>query len=145
MFPLKCVVVPVDLSEASGVAIATALQLVAKPADVHVLYVEYPSRAFSPAGEWGPLPPGEHLGDDAQALLAAYLCKHNFEGVTTHVEIGDPGTAIAEYAKQHEAGLIVIASHGYHGFKRLVHGSDTESLIRHGDCAILVLHRSADE
>jgi nucleotide-binding universal stress UspA family protein len=144
-FPMQCVVVPIDFSESSNAGIATALQLVAKPSDVHVVYVVLPSSTYSPAGEWAPLPPGEHLGDDAERRLADYAKEHDFDGVTLHVEFGDPGTAIADYAAKQRAGLIVIASHGYHGFKRLMLGSVTENLIRHCQCAILVLHRHAEE
>lgn len=144
-FPMKCVVVPIDFSESTSAGIATALQLVAKPADVHVLYSVVPSSTFSPAGEWAPLPPGEHLGDDARQRLADYLREHHFDGVTMHIEFGDPGTAIADYALKQHADLIVISSHGYHGFKRIALGSVTESLIRHCQCAILVLHRHDEE
>jgi nucleotide-binding universal stress UspA family protein len=142
---MKCVVVPIDFSQSSSAGIATALQLVAEPSDVHVVYVELTSSTFSPAGEWAPLQPGERLGDDGRKLMADYLRKHHFDGVTLHVEFGDPGTAISDYARKVHADLIVICSHGYHGFKRLVHGSVTESLIRHCDCAILVLHRSDEK
>jgi nucleotide-binding universal stress UspA family protein len=141
---MKCVVVPIDLSdlsESSAAAVAAALELVLHPADVHVLHVFLPSSSFSPEGEWAPLQPGEVLGSASRTQLADYLQQHHFEGVTQAVQFGDPATAVADYSQKQNADLIVIPSHGYHGIKRMMLGSVAEQLIRHCDCAVLVLHR----
>lgn len=45
--PKKTVLVPVDLSTASVDALQTAIQLVAQPKDVHVLYVTSPEGLLS--------------------------------------------------------------------------------------------------
>lgn len=141
LFPMKCVVVPIDLSESSAAAVAAALELVSQPGDVHVLHVVLPSSSFSPEGEWAPLGEGETVGSASRQRLADYLQQHHFAGVTQDVRFGDPGTAVADYAQKQSADLIVIPSHGYHGFKRMMLGSVAEHLIRHCDCAVLVLHR----
>jgi nucleotide-binding universal stress UspA family protein len=141
VFPVKCVVVPIDFSESSAAAVVTALELVSKPADVHVLHAVLPSSTFSPTGEWAPLRQGEVVGTVSRNELAAYLEKHNFSGVTQAIEVGDPASIVAAYARKHEADLIVVPSHGYHGVKRMVMGSVAEQIIRHCECAVLVLHR----
>jgi len=141
LFPMKCVVVPTDLSESSAAAVSAALELVSQPADVHVLHVVLPSSNFSPEGEWAPLGEGEVVGSASRQRLADYLQQHHVEGVTQVVQFGDPGTAVADYAQKQNADLIVIPSHGYHGIKRMLLGSVAEQLIRHCDCAVLVLHR----
>jgi nucleotide-binding universal stress UspA family protein len=140
--PLKCVVVPIDLSESSVAAVAAALELVSSPANVHVLHVVLPSSTFSPEGEWAPLRPGEVVGTLSHKELEEFLERHQFERVTPAIEFGDPASMVAAYARKHHADMIVIPSHGYHGLKRMVLGSVAEQIIRHCDCAVLVLHRS---
>jgi nucleotide-binding universal stress UspA family protein len=141
MFPVKCVVVPIDFSGSSVAAVATALELVLNPADVHVLHAVLPSSTTSPTGEWAPLREGEVVGTASQLELAAYLEKHHFGGVTQATDVGDPASIVAAYARKHQAGLIVVPSHGYHGIKRMFMGSVAEQIIRHCECAVLVLHR----
>jgi nucleotide-binding universal stress UspA family protein len=141
VFPLKCVVVPIDFSEPSAAAVATALELVSKPADVHALHAVLPSSTFSPTGEWAPLREGEVVGTLSRKELADYLDQHHFEGLTQAIEVGDPASVVAAYARKHAADLIVVPSHGYHGIKRMIVGSVAEQIIRHCECAVLVLHR----
>ncbi len=141
VFPVKCVVVPIDFSESAAAAVATALELVSSPADVHVLHAILPSSTFSPTGEWAPLREGEVVGTVSRNELAEYLEKHNFSGVTQATEVGDPASVVGAYARKHQADLIVLPSHGYHGVKRLIMGSVAEQIIRHCECAVLVLHR----
>ena len=118
-----------------------ALELVSNAADVHVLHAILPSSTFSPTGEWAPLREGEIVGTVSRNELAAYLEEHNVSGVTQAVEVGDPASVVAAYARKHQADLIVVPSHGYHGIKRMVMGSVAEQIIRHCECAVLVLHR----
>ena len=66
-------------------------------------------------------------------------------GATLAVLFGNPGLEIADYAKNIQADLIVIPSHGYHGVKRFVLGSVAERVIRHAECSVLVLRRSDAE
>jgi nucleotide-binding universal stress UspA family protein len=114
---------------------------VSNPAEVHVLHAVLPSSTSSPTGEWAPLREGEVVGTVSQHELAAFLEKHDFSGVTQATDVGDPASVVAAYARKHQADLIVVPSHGYHGIKRMVLGSVAEQIIRHCECAVLVLHR----
>jgi nucleotide-binding universal stress UspA family protein len=142
LFPVKCIVVPIDFSDSSVTAVAAALELVSDSAQVHVLHVVLPSSTFSPEGEWAPLQKGEIVGTVSRTELADYLARNHLEGTTQAIEVGDPASTVAAYAKEHRADLIVIPSHGYHGIKRMIMGSVAEQIIRHSECAVLVLHRS---
>ena len=139
-FPKKNVVVPIDFSDNSLEAIRTALELVTEPTDVHVVHVVVPLDAMSPGVLWGTV-------DDSSRKMAVerhtdeYLEKHECIGVTRDVLVGDPGGQITKYAKESGCELIVIPSHGYHGFKRLLLGSVAERVIRHAECPVLVLRR----
>lgn len=138
--PKKPVVVPVDFSGSSVDAVGTALELVDQPSDVHVLHVVLPLGNMSSGMDWGAMDDRsreaaveEHFGE--------FLESHGFTGVTTIVRVGDPGLEIADYAKDASSGLIVIPSHGHHGVKRMLLGSVAERVIRHAECAVLVLRR----
>ena len=47
--------------------------------------------------------------------------------------------AILATAKKHKCDLIVMASHGYRGIKRLLLGSETQQVLTHGTIPVLVL------
>jgi nucleotide-binding universal stress UspA family protein len=59
--------------------------------------------------------------------------------VETHVEIGEPAQALLNVAKQCQADLIVVGSHGRSGIGRLLLGSVSESVLRHAPCSVLVV------
>jgi nucleotide-binding universal stress UspA family protein len=141
VFPVQCIVAPVDFSESSVAAVATALELASAPAGVHVLHVVLPTSSSSPTGEWAPLKEGEVTGTQPREELFNFLERNHFAGVTAAVEFGDPASVVAAYAQKHHADLIVLAAHGYHGLQRMIHGSTTERIIRHCECATFVLHR----
>lgn len=137
--PKKTVLVPVDFSTSSADALQTAMQLVAQPKDLHVLYVTSPE---------GLLPVDGIATHDAHAhahaaarQLSTFLADHHASEVTPIVREGDPGLMIADYAAESHADLIVMPSHGYHGVTRVLLGSVTERVLRHAKCPILVLRR----
>lgn len=137
--PKKTVLVPVDFSTASADALQTAMQLVAQPKDLHVLYVTSPVTLLSVEG-WAT--------DDAPARaqaaaqqLSKFLAGHHASEVTQLIREGDPGLMIADYADESHTDLIVMPSHGYHGVARVLLGSVTERVLRHAKCPILVLRR----
>jgi len=140
--PKKCVVVPIDFSEHSLTAITTALELVARPADVHVLHVLMASVDRDLLTEWAPLPDDETWDAAGRKHLAEFLKTHGIADVVEEVCLGDPGFAITDYAQRQQAELIVIPSHGYQGMKRLLLGSVADRVIRYSHCPVLVLRRT---
>lgn len=139
--PKKSVVVPVDFSDYSIVAIQTALEFVSSPSDVHVIHVILPLEMINVGEVWV----AEDVASRKSAAnehLSKYLREHGLTGVTAIVHEGDPGLQIADYAKSVAADLIVIPSHGRHGFQRMLLGSVSERVLRHADCQILMLRRS---
>jgi len=57
------------------------------------------------------------------------------------VRFGDPGHEIVEYAREIEAGLVVMASHGQSALRHLLIGSVAERVVRLAHCPVLVLKR----
>lgn len=139
-FPKKTVVVPVDFSESSADAVTTALQLVERPEDVHVVHILLPLDYMSPGVVFETVSEQSRL-DSTRKFCTEFLQKHGAAGVKVAIDQGDPGLGVTDYAKKVHAELIVIPSHGYHGVKRFVLGSVAERVIRHADCPVLVLRR----
>ena len=54
-------------------------------------------------------------------------------------ESGDARTVIVEQALSMKADLIVIGTHGHRGFRRLLLGSVTESMLREAPCPVLTV------
>jgi nucleotide-binding universal stress UspA family protein len=67
--------------------------------------------------------------------------KQGVEADTESVEapLGPVGAAIAEYAEQWPADLIVIGTHGRRGIRRLVMGSDAEYVVRTAPVPVLLV------
>jgi nucleotide-binding universal stress UspA family protein len=138
--PKSRVVVPVDFSEGSVDAIKTALDLVSQPAALHLLHILLPLDTLAPGTVWGTLDDGQRL-QKSDEHFQEFLKTNGLGDLHGVVRIGDPGWEIAEYARTKQAELIVIPSHGYHGFKRVLLGSVAERVIRHASCPVLVLRR----
>jgi nucleotide-binding universal stress UspA family protein len=72
-------------------------------------------------------------GVDKAAKAKAVSCK----GVTVKSDV--VSDAIIAAAKKHKADLIVMASHGRKGIKRLLLGSETQQVLTHSHIPVLVL------
>ena len=63
--------------------------------------------------------------------------------VSHSVLTGVPDREIVRYAKDYDADLIVVGTHGYGPFKRLILGSVADRVIRQALCAVLIVPPSA--
>ncbi len=78
----------------------------------------------------------------AKQALDAVQKSAKSKGVTTKVVTVKPDVvsdAIIAAAKKHKADLIVMASHGRKGIKRLLLGSETQQVLTHSHIPVLVL------
>lgn len=137
---LTAVVVPIDFSEDSVVAIQTGLERVANPAALHVVHVLAPldMSASTLQREYLSGHPREEI---VQTRMKEIIKEAGAEGAQAIILEGDPGLETASYADKIRAQLIVVPSHGFHGVKRLLLGSTAERIIRHAHCSVLVLRR----
>ncbi len=62
--------------------------------------------------------------------------------VTTEVLHGSPESRIVETAEEMGADLIVVGSHGYNRWERLLLGSVSDSVVHHAPCSVLVVRSS---
>jgi len=139
--PKKTILVPTDFSEPSVEAIQTALELVDDPSNVHVLHVLSEIEHSSPAVLFGDFDEAARK-QRAGEFLGEFLVRHRLSGLTELVQVGNPGIVISDYAKQANAELIVMPSHGHHGLRRILLGSVAERVLHHAECPVLVLRRA---
>ena len=64
--------------------------------------------------------------------------------VTTEVLNGSPESQIVEIAEKMKADLIIVGSHGYNTWERLLLGSVSDSVVHHAPCSVLVVRGSGD-
>lgn len=120
MLRMKTILVPVDLSVPSMLVVQYAGVLAGSfDASVTLLY----------AGATG-----DELSQRLQALARTEfgpLC------LSTVVLKGDPARVIVDYARSEGVGLIVMSTHGYGPFRRLLLGSVTTKVLDATDCPVL--------
>jgi len=75
-----------------------------------------------------------------QALGAARLADANWH---TRAVIGDAAEAILDQAEREGTDLIALATHGRHGWDRLLHGSVTRTLLHRTTVPLLILRGAA--
>ena len=142
------VVAPVDFSEASREALRLASALAAdRGSALHALHVvEWPT-SLPPYLVGVALPALPEILERAQAELARFVAdlgaaEAGGEGVVTAVRVrlgGLAASAVADYAREVAAGLVVLSTHGRTGIGRLLLGSVTERVVRLAPCPVLTV------
>jgi nucleotide-binding universal stress UspA family protein len=136
IFGQSLVVVPVDFSAEADKAMDYALQVTSVD-KIHAVHVAAPLVVYEPAVY--EIISDSERSDRLHESLAKRYSNLKYKGIKFEVLFGDPGQRIAEYAKEIEAGLIVMPSHGRTGLSHLLIGSVAERVVRLAPCPVLVL------
>ena len=144
----KRILVATDGSPLSQKAVTSAIALAAlSGAELVALTVvpRYPTNYFDGAAVFTP----EDIGrierqwtEAAQTTLDTIAKQAEASGVkirTATVSADLVAEAIIGAAKKHQCDMIVMASHGRQGIKRLLLGSETQHVLTHSDLPVLVL------
>ncbi len=134
----KSVLVPIDFSELSYEAIAPAREYVEDESALKLIHVLTPLHPADPAAMWNTLD-NEQRKQKVKSFLGSKLGEMGYKEIQIEVAIGDPSTHIVDYAKEIEADLIVMPSHGHKGVSRFLLGSVAERVVRLSPCPVLVL------
>ncbi|MDR1269762.1 MAG: universal stress protein [Planctomycetaceae bacterium] len=134
----RIIVVPLDLSEFSLKALDAARQLVEDKAAIRVLHILPQLDTAEPSAFWRPVD-DESRSLQTRAAMSAFLQEHGYEKMNITVRTGDPGTQIALFADDINAGLIVIPSHGRGMLTKMLLGSTTDRVVHLAHCPVLVL------
>jgi nucleotide-binding universal stress UspA family protein len=64
--------------------------------------------------------------------------------ITTSSAVGSPESKIVGAAESLNANLIIMGSHGYNTWERLLLGSVSDSVIHHAPCSVLVVRNPGE-
>ena len=146
---LKKILVPIDFSPASTRAFSYALRFAEEfDAELTLLYVlvPAPSRSFAAIPGERAFSKSELSGTEKnlRALIASTR-NGSVQRIRSTMRIGVPSHEIVEMAKDAHIDLIVIATHGYTGWKHFCIGSTAERVVRGAPCPVLVVREKERE
>lgn len=64
--------------------------------------------------------------------------------LSTEILFGSPDSRIVETAEEMKTDLIIIGSHGYKQWERLLLGSVSDSVVHHAHCSVMVVRTAAE-
>lgn len=141
---MKCehILVPIDFSrdaeQALGYAIGLAQQFQARLTLLHAIYVPEAAEVNLAAYL-------EKVESEAEREIAA--CRKRAEdagvAVDTLIVRGVPSHTIVEKARDRQADLIAMGTHGRTGLQHLLIGSVAERVVRLAPCPVMVIPREA--
>jgi|RhiMetdeSRZDD1v2_1073273.scaffolds.fasta_scaffold66228_3 nucleotide-binding universal stress UspA family protein len=149
MFSIQKILLPVEFSERCfGAARHLAHPLVKHfNSETTILHVMSPYYDFGTAELASPSPRDfiTHKQAQAKQNLDAFLSEDfGTESVKRVLLEGDPARKIVEYAQAEHSDLIVMPTHGYGPFRRLLLGSVTSKVLHDTDCPVLTAAHTAN-
>ena len=146
---LKKILVPIDFSPPSKNAFKYALRFAEEfGGDLTLLYVLEPQSMADSMGipEVSTFVESDIVaaGKNLRSLIASNR-KGKIERPRWKVRAGLPAHEIVEAAKEMDVDLIIIATHGYTGWKHFCIGSTAERVVRAAPCPVLVVREKEHE
>jgi nucleotide-binding universal stress UspA family protein len=154
MLPFRRILMTTDFSETSLEAFPVAVEIAshfdAELLLVHILPVDTPTPwDIPPYADFGlaslPLPAYEsQVREEVERRISMVAAKH-VHGVKVRglVGRGDAAGEINRMATAENADLIVLATHGWTGWRHLVFGSVAEKVLREAPCPVLSVRSPA--
>lgn len=145
MLKIKRILCPIDFSEASLKGLQEAVRYaVAFNAELHLVHIAY--NGIPLAGDavgYLAVPPEvyEMPRRNAEQKLREMADELNERGVRTSYTVGtgEAGLEIVRLAADMQIDLIVLATHGWTGWKRILFGSVAEKVVRYARCRVLTV------
>jgi nucleotide-binding universal stress UspA family protein len=130
----KCCAIVVA-PEKTTIKIVSVFEVV-EPLDISI------SPEFSQELEASAQKKAKEFASQAEAQIRERFPDINLE---TQISTGAPDQILIETAREWQADLIVIGSHGQGFWRRMLLGSITDSLVHHAPCSVLVVRRKEKE
>jgi nucleotide-binding universal stress UspA family protein len=139
MFPIAKILVPIDFSERASRAVRFAVPVAERfHSEILLLHVLPPYREYGAMELTGAMT--DILASrrqDAEQSIAAFLHQELVAHRVRRILLdGDPAREIVECARREEAGLMVMPTHGYGPFRRMLLGSVTAKVLHDADCPV---------
>jgi nucleotide-binding universal stress UspA family protein len=144
----KKILAPIDFSPASRNGLNYALHFAEEfGAELILLYVLEPPISASFVAIPGAIAFSETDFAKAENNLRSLVAsvRHQNEEPGWEVRVGIPSHEIVEAAKEADVDLIVIATHGYTGWRHFCIGSTAERVVRAAPCPVLVVREKEQE
>lgn len=139
---MKKIIVPIDFSEHSEYALKTAAKLAKKSnAELLVLHMLELSDIILTESDSQQQQKAVFFLKLVEQKFEAFLDKDylkdvNLTPIVKHYKVF---SEVNDVAKEHDADLIVMGSHGTSGFKEFFVGSNTERVVRNSETPVLVI------
>jgi len=144
MLPLKKILFPTDFSEPSYEALKAANELALHFSSqllvLHVIH-PFPIVPAEPAPTFNVSQVLQEMETSATQALQT-LVEEKVKGsikTSTFTIHGNPADEIVQLADEERVDVIVIATHGLTGWRRLVFGSVAERVVRQARCPVLTI------
>lgn len=141
MLAIKHILLPTDFSDASELALSTALDF-ARVFGAHLTLMHVstvPGTVYAEAVPW-PVEEMEKAARHALDALQARVSKLHADNETIlQVGVGPEWQRILDVAKDGNVDLVVMGTHGRHGLSRLVLGSVAEKIVRLSPVPVLTV------
>ena len=146
---LKKILVPTDFSVMSKQAVQYALRFAKKfGCEVVLLHVIEPESVIAgtpvAVGVFAQ-PEEDTIAAEAELAALAASSHNHLNSVTSRVRIGHAPNEITKAAKDLDADLIVIATHGYTSWRHMCIGATAERVVRTAPCPVLVVREKEHE
>lgn len=144
MAPVTRVLCPVDFSDASRHALDHAVMIAGWfRSPLTLMHVRHPAFVMEPPILFAQVAdqPPDAL-DDVEVRLQAWLAPVRAAGITCDVlavEGHNTAACIVDAVRRDGADLIVMGTHGRHGFERLLLGSVAERVVRTAPCPVVTV------
>lgn len=136
MLTVHTILVPIDFSERADYAFQVACSLAqAHRANLVLVHVAH----LSGPGGLSMVPAAADVQDALWDKLNALRPSDPQISVTRHIRYGHPAEEILLQARQSNADMIVMGTHGRSGLGRLLMGSVAEEVIRKAACPVLTV------
>ncbi|MGZ3512018.1 MAG: universal stress protein [Candidatus Binataceae bacterium] len=146
-YPYKIILCPVDFDDNSMAALAHARRLaIDMGATIHLLHVLpiLPMLADHGVNVGGDEAAEKQAQSQLKDLVRRRLTRTPAE-IHTHIAfVSEVPKAILAFARDLNADLIVMATHGRTGVKHLFFGSVTEAVVRNAVCPVLTLRFTSE-
>jgi len=139
----KKVLVAIDLTDESEMVIDKASQMVRADGEILALHVLEPIDSVYTGEAFGATAMQingiqEDLVTQAKLRLAGFSAKHQIPTENQKLLLGRPAKEIRDYATAQRAEVIVIGTHGKHGFELLL-GSTANGVLHGAPCDVLAV------
>jgi universal stress protein A len=143
------ILIAIDLSEESREVLDAAKAVASRTsARLHLVTVIKPLSQVYGGLDMAPIASGtvsfeQEATVQARRQLETLAQEYGINAADVHVELGAPGPTIRELAARTKADLIVIGSHGRHGFSLLL-GSTANAVLHDAGCNVLAVRLQYD-